>query len=142
MSFVTLLVQNPGFEPAFTFDHAMNHRAYLGQMSPLDQYTVVPYFIDPPQDQGISASQWHLNHQQSHNDALHAIPNNWNFYATLPLPDPDIGLFIGQNLRDTSFDNQGQKLWWTFANHMEHYIANAATLPASTEPPFQTFPFW
>jgi hypothetical protein len=121
----------------FDFEHAMAHRNYFGAMYPLPRFSVLPYLIDPTQNGELPASKWHLNHQQAHNDVLPVIPSRYNYFA----PTDEVGLFIGSNLIDTDLADEGQRKWWTFANHMEHYIANNALLPFPAE--FEVrFPFW
>ena len=142
MTLVSLLTVNEGHKAAFGFEHAMAHRNYLGQMAPLDRFSVIPYLLDPMQDLSIPGSSWHLDHQQAHNDALVSIPSYYQGPDGAAPTTVQTGLFIGQNLRDYNLDNLDQLRWWTFTNHVEHYIANGVTLPASQDPPPQTFPFW
>jgi hypothetical protein len=147
MSAVYLLTQ--GVENTFAFEHAMGHRNYFGAMHPLTRFSVLPYLLDPPHGTDISGGPWNLNHQQAHNDAHSALPAQYGIPSDLSL-----NLFIGQNLRDTSSKNPDQLKWWTFANHMEHYVANNTILPGPVAPPptvpgfpagYRTlwvFPFW
>ena len=53
-------------------------------------------------DPNVPASKWHLDHQVAH-DA-----------ANLPLH---------QNLIDSALNNEHQRIWWTFANHQEHFLS-------------------
>jgi hypothetical protein len=155
MSIVTLTYHHPDPTDAqvsvFAFEHMMATRNYFVAMAPLSRFSLLPYMLDPfPYPKEQEAHPWNLNHQQAHNDALASLPKA--FGATDPEeegepvgPDPDdIGLSIGQILRDTNFDNARQVKWWTFQNHMEHYIANNATFPetAPTVPPWWRWPFW
>jgi hypothetical protein len=148
MSLVSILTMTQGLGAAetFAFEHAMAHRNYLGQMAPLTRFSVIPYLLDPMIDNpSIAASNWHLNHQQAHNDALTSIPSyyvNPRTGEAWPEGETEVGLFIGTDLRDTDLNNEGQRKWWLFLNHQEHYVANGVTLPASIDPPPQTFPFW
>jgi hypothetical protein len=106
-------------------------------MAPLDRFSVIPYFIDPEQNVGTPGSMWHLDHQTSHNDALQHLPTEFGA-AT-------VGLFIGQNLRDTNLDDARQRTWWTFQNHMEHYVGGDTILPNVYLPPPAIqwqYPFW
>ena len=133
MSRASLLNLN---EPAFAWEHAMSHRNALGVMAPLDRFSAVPYFVDPMLDTNVSAGNWHLNHQQSHDDALANFPQ---YYSS-----PNLGLRFGQNLVDTDLSNAGQATWWTFLNHMEHYVAGDSVSLRPLPPPFPqwTWPFW
>jgi hypothetical protein len=181
MASVTLMRMGNGLgqRSAYNFEHAMAHRAVLGVIGfqpgikppstivpppwpavkprpPLSQYSVVPYFIEPPQGQKVGAGKWHLNHQQAHNDALQNIPSRYFWQspvtpppATPPPPPPaptkiTYGLRIGQNLVDTSFANERQRKWWIFQNWMEHYtMSQTVAPPPSPKPaPQWVFPFW
>jgi hypothetical protein len=99
MSFANLLVQNG----PFAFEHAMAHRYWMMAL-PLNQYSVVPYELDPMQNDPM----WALNHQQAHTDSIATPPPLGPFGEPYP-----------QNLIDTKFG-----LWWTFANHQSHLIGN------------------
>ena len=109
---------------AFTFDHAMAHRNYYQVMAPLHGWSVLPYFIDPgPNAQtGARAGPWQLNHQRAHDDFRVALPSDWN--------SPNQGIPTRQVLVDSDLNDKGSEVWWTFANHQEHYVANATVLPA------------
>lgn len=132
MAQVTLLVRNEGplAEAVFAFEHAMAHREVLGAMSPLTQFSVIPYFIYPMHNENQPGSTWHLNHQQAHNDVL----------SKLPSIIPGRGLDTDMVLRDSDLSNPRQGPWWTFANHQIHFLANAAVLPQTG--PGWTYPFW
>jgi hypothetical protein len=123
----------------FAFEHMFAHRNYFVAMAPLDRFSILPYLLDPfapPLPGVIEAQDWNLDHQQAHNDAWNVLPS---FYGAT---QQEAGLAIGQNLRDTNFTNPDQVRWWTFANHREHYIANNATFPPPTPPPYWMWPFW
>jgi hypothetical protein len=128
MSIATLLDYTDA--ATFDFEHMMAHRNYFAVMAPLNRFSVLPYLLDPSYDTGIPASKWHLNHQQAHNDSLNVLPSLYG--------STTIGLHIGGNLIDWDLSSPDQLQWWTFANHHEHYIANASTLPLLES----LFPFW
>ena len=108
----------------FAFEHAMAHRTFLGAIAPLDRFSVIPYFIDPQQNE----PRWRLNHQQAHIDALPHLPA-WYGWDTF-------GVSFMHNLLDYDLDDEEQRTWWTFANQQEHYAA-MHSLPAEL-----TYPFW
>lgn len=132
-------------DPIYDFEHAMAHRAYYAVMSPLSDYSVLPYFIEPmPRTPPPPpATNWRLNHQQAHNDYRAAIPGYWGADSI------GFGIPQSQNMIDSSFTDPSDMPWWTFVNHQEHYTANDAILPLSwtdpqtwlrgTEP---AYPFW
>ena len=124
-------------DPTFAFEHAMAHRLYLGLMSPLPRFSVVPYFIDPFTAQRPSDS-WHLNHQQAHNDADNVIPGSY-------LGPPIQG--FSPNMKDENLADAWNRSWWTFSNHHQHYVESDAMLPQPQTPPpppapVWTYPFW
>jgi hypothetical protein len=125
-------------DPWFAFDHAMGHRNALGVMSPLNRFAIIPYFIEPMQsDIGTPGSSWHLDHQTAHDDALEHLPSYFGA-AT-------VGLHIGGILRDTDLDDPRQRTWWTFQNHMEHYVGGNTITPNVAFPPPApqwVYPFW
>ena len=133
MSRVVLLNSN---DPTFGFEHAMAHRNGLGAMAPLSRFSVLPYMLDPMQHQEIPGSMWHLDHQQAHNDALDSLPSYFG--------SDTAGLAIGGILRDYNLDDASQRTWWTFQNHMEHYVGGDTITPnVELTLPFQwTYPFW
>lgn len=88
---------------AFDFEHDMHHRALA------EKTATNSYVFDPPYDTHIPASGWHYNHQQMHN----------NFTAALPFSR-------NQNLKENNLVNDRNRTWWTFINHQDHLIANAA----------------
>jgi hypothetical protein len=134
MSTASLLVMpdNPTQRAMFWFEEAMIHRRELGAMSPLNRFSVLPYFIDP----FLSNTMWLLTHQQAQNDANTTMPT-WNeapppaYPGTLLTSVPET-----QNLIDVNLDDQRQRAWWTFANHREQLIA------MDNLPPVLTYPFW
>lgn len=133
MSRVVLLNMD---DPWFTFEHSMAHRNALGVMSPLDRFSAIPYFIDPMIGEPTAGDSWNLNHQQAHNDALTHLPSYFGASTA--------GLAIGQDLRDTDFNNPGQRKWLEFQNHQEHYVGgNTITPNVPLTPPFMwVYPFW
>lgn len=130
----------------------------------LSRFSVVPYFIDPMIGADIMAGKYLLNHQQAHSDALNNIPDRyyWKYLTSIlqvPNPNPPpptlpqtsikpqtikYGLRIGGNLIDWRLSNKRQRTWWTFQNHMEHYVASQSIAPAPAPKPAPqwTFPFW
>ena len=130
----TLLNAN---DPWFAFEHAMAHRLYLGMMSPLPRFSVVPYFMDPMTAKR-PADGWNFNHQRAHDDADNVIPGSYLGPATLG---------FSPNLVDSNLSDPWNRSWWTFINHMEHYVETDAMLPnPQTSPPAPaptwTYPFW
>jgi hypothetical protein len=132
----------PEQQAVFEFEHMMAHRNFFIAMSPLYRFNILPYLLDPfepPLPDVRSGQSWNLDHQQAHNDMLSDLPRYYGGWEDLP---PELGLSIGQILRDTDFDNPEQVTWWTFANHREHYIANETTFPEETAPTYWKYPFW
>jgi hypothetical protein len=125
---------------SFSFEHAMAHRALLQVMGPLDQWTVLPYFIDPADFQANGAVNWNLNHRQAHDDFINYLPA----HSTSLTP----GFPNNQNLLDPNLADRRTWPWWTFINHQEHYNANAAIFPLQLSgnpiPPATEFvpPWW
>ncbi|PWT76102.1 MAG: hypothetical protein C5B60_04485 [Chloroflexi bacterium] len=130
MSEATLLVMgdDPIARSAFAFEHAMSHRTYLGAMFPLTRFTILPYFIDPQ----INDPAYRLDHQYCQNDFNSTMPT-WGAVPGGPTPPAPgtlaVAVPLSQNLLDHNFDKPEQQLWWTFANHQEHYVGSA-NLPA------------
>jgi hypothetical protein len=135
-------------DPNFAFEHWNVHRQALGVMSPLTRFSLVPYFLDPIQDPNQPAGPWHLNHQQAHNDAENQLPTTYT--------SRDSGVNFGSNLVDTNLSHAWNRSWWTFQNHLEHYVGNNTILPATDlyyevipdpipdppNPPIQPPPYW
>ena len=126
MTIVSLLVLPPANDErarkTFEFEHAMAHRAVLGAMTPLHQFSALPYFVDPMQNENWPGSKWHRDHQQGHDDARGKLASD-------------------QILRDANLNDEKQALWWTFVNHQEHHLQMGALSPPSTQNPW-TYPFW
>ena len=115
----------------------MAHRNGLGVMSPLDRFSAIPYLLDPMQDISTPGSGWHLDHQQAHNDAMDYLPTEFGAST--------VGLRIGGILRDYDLDDERQRKWWEFQNHMEHYVGANSISPNVYLPPPAiqwTYPFW
>ena len=125
----------------FGFEHAMAHRQLYASMSPLSQFSVLPYLIDPPQVGGKYA----LNHQQAH----------WDFLSTLPSFPPGIGVIDNPDgsttvptgglaqisdpiLLTDPVQNSRQFSWWLFANKTAH--DNALTVLELEQ--HWNYPFW
>lgn len=150
----------------YAFEHAMATRTLYGAMSPISQFSVLPYYIDPQQAGGM----YRLRHQQAHWDALSAIPSYppgigvitidtpAGQTVTLPeipgrvtntvvnidgsttttfVPSGAIAQGSDQPLADREF-TKIESPWWIFANHIEHYNAMDA-YPLAED---LTFPFW
>lgn len=115
----------------FSFDHAMAHRNVMAVMGPIDQWTVMPYWIDPTNYQAGPATNWRLQHQQAHDDFIETLPTN----PTAETP----GIPMAQNLIDNDLQDPGTRAWWTFNNHMQHLIASSAILPLPSAEPI---PWW
>lgn len=115
-------------DPAtFQFEHAMDHRPWIGVWESERQgYTSIPYFIDAP-----DSPAWRLNHQQAHWDTVYAPPK-----PTGPFAAP-----IGQDLliNGPTGPTSNAATWWTFANHAEHYAVSRTM--AENEWDFY-YPFW
>lgn len=148
MPLVTLLNID---DPLFDFEHAMAHREVLAVMAPLSRYSAIPYFIEPwPQPFPpfpAPGTDWRQDHQQAHNDLTVALPGFWG------ADNIGFGIPQSQNLIDNDLNNPGSRPWWTFTNHMEHYVANTSiyplpgTLPTAVAPGWWSevtvnYPFW
>lgn len=122
--------------PAFEFWEAMEHRRFLGAMAPLTRFSVLPYNLDPiPKQPGPSARFWMMNHQQAQTDFTVTSPT-WGFTGPGVPPYPtalSVAVPENQNLQDTHMTVEGQRKWFEFANHLEHYIL-AGTLPPNISP--------
>lgn len=117
----------------------MAHRNALGVMSPLHRFSVIPYFIDPMVQNDPPAGAWHLNHQQAHNDAANHLPEEFGSGI--------LGIALWANLLDYNLEDPDSRAWWTFTNHLEHYVGSNTILPQSApQPPPPapqwTYPFW
>jgi hypothetical protein len=139
MARVSLLRMGDGLgqRAAFELEHAMAHRNALGVMAPLPRFSVIPYLVEPMQVGARPTTQWHLNHQQAHDDALSNLPSQFG--------STSIGLRIGRDLADYNLEDPRQRTWWIFQNHMEHYIGGSTILPQVQFPPPApqwTYPFW
>lgn len=116
---------------AFTFDHAMAHRTVMQVMGPLSRFSIMPYFIDPTDYNARPATRWHQTHQQGHDDFNNGVPA----YSTALTPRiPSSQILIDSNLQE-----RGSRSWWTFANHMEHFVAADAIVPI---PEAVFLPWW
>jgi hypothetical protein len=116
----------------------MAHREYLGVMSPLPRFSVIPYWVDPMTAKR-PADNWHFNHQQAHDDADNAIP------STYMGPPAVVG--FSPNMKDANLSDPWGKAWWTFINNREHFVESNAILPAPQIPPpppapIIKYPFW
>lgn len=127
--------------PAWQFEHAMAHRELFGAMAiappepvqgeffvgaaGLNRFTVLPYFIDPQRN----IPPWHFDHGQAHQDYQNALPIAFGI-ESLGALDPTIDYI------DTNLAGEGQLIWWTFANHQAHLVAQTV-LPIE-----RTLPFW
>lgn len=133
MSRVSLL---NSYDPTFSFEHAVSHRTALGVMSPLYRFSVIPYFIDPMEVTEQPGGPWHLNHQQAHTDAASQLP--------IALDQRRRGVDLNANLLDYALENPDSRAWWTFVNHLEHYVGSGtvAVTPQPPPAPQWTFPFW
>lgn len=117
---------------AFAFDHAMAHRDVMAIMAPLDQWSAMPYFIEPTDWKASPANDWNLDHQQAHNDYASYLPA----YSAA-----SVAGFTWQHiLVDSNLADQASLQWWTFLNHQDHFLANSIVLPL----PFAlaTVPWW
>jgi hypothetical protein len=103
---------------AFEFEHAMAHREVMIVMGPLTQWSVMPYFIDPARYQAPPGTNWHRNHQQAHDDVTTYLPAD----GTALEP----GIPSSQVVQEGDLTDPERRTWWTFINHQEHYVSNAA----------------
>lgn len=148
------ILLNPD-DPLYDFEHAMQHREYFAVMKALHRFSKLPYLLDPAVGAELAAGPWQLDHQQAHNDFNRDLPSNYNngYYLTevTPVPPPtpppppytqatalDAGTFgipQAQILIEGSAQGPENRSWWTFVNHEEHFLANAAILPLPTTAP-------
>lgn len=110
-------------DPIFAWEHMNAHREYFAVMSALSRFSVLPYLLHPPHNTDVRAGDWHLNHQQSHNDYTAVLPAHWQS------PAVGFGIPTVQNLVDSNLNDRESLTWWTFLNHQEHFITNEAILP-------------
>jgi hypothetical protein len=89
----------------FVFDHDQAHRDYI-IIAGLPSNR--PAIIDPAPIAYTSriAGNWHHDHQRSHDD--------FSLNQTKAA--------ISQNLIDSTLAEPASLEWWTFVNHMQHYI--------------------
>lgn len=89
MSQATLLVfpDNERWKNVFSFDHAMAHRYIMSMMGPLNQWSAMPYFIDPMHYDDDPSGPWHFAHQQAHDDFNSYLPPH-------PNADPPPGMIF------------------------------------------------
>lgn len=132
--------------PDFQFSHQTLHNGWLGDMSAplvyvppvitpprrrgrvvsggLTAFSSIPYFIDP---QFNGSAFWNYTHGQAHRDGSVTL-DSW-FNQTLETT------LVRQPLVDFNLDRPVERTWWTFANFMEHYNAQAV-LPQQPFLPF------
>ena len=92
MSLVTLMHYPEDERQAATFEFEHEQAHRLLSFQLLD-----PMIADPT----VPASMWHVVHQWAHDT------------ANTP---------INAILADTDLSKQGQREWWTFSNHDEHFL--------------------
>ena len=109
----------------------MAHRRYFANMAPLDRFSALPYVLEPPYNTDIPASDWHLIHQTAHVNFAALVPATYN-------GDPREVAVLTQPLMDSDLSNTEELTWWSFAQHLQHYIADQALLPLSGG----AWPFW
>lgn len=117
---------------AFSFEHAMAHREVMAVMAPLNQWSAMPYFIDPADWKASPADSWNLDHQQAHNDYASYLPA----YSVALTP----GFTFQHILVDSNLADPASLTWWTFLNHQDHFLANNIVLPLPFALP--TVPWW
>jgi hypothetical protein len=129
MSIASLLVvpTDERTRSAFQFEHAMAHRQNMQVMGPLDQWSAIPYFIDPTIWDADPGTNWHLNHQQAHHDFISYLPAYFDQTQTAWKANP--GIPTNQHMLDPVMNEPKSRSWWTHQNHTEHATANAAILP-------------
>lgn len=94
----------------FVFDHDQEHRREMLVGSGRSSLAALqPNIIDPAPIDNTSrrAGNWHQDHQRAHDDfylAQAKVPSN-------------------QNMIDSNLAEPASLAWWTFVNHMQHYIA-------------------
>ena len=110
--------QDPHGSAFFAHEHKFEHRKLHQALDPTLTFSVSPYVNDPIFEDN---PKWHLNHAQSHYDALTSLPSYFGAVTAT-------GVFTTQNLVDTDLTNEPMRTWWTFENHTEHRLASA-TMP-------------
>jgi hypothetical protein len=103
----------------FNFEHDQDHRSWWWAISPVDQFSAMPYFIDPAAPEN---GAWRFDHGWAHADAL-------------PPGYLDATTILGQqNLIDVNFRDSPQTQWWLWANLLEHYTASTLLQTLQTAP--------
>lgn len=125
------ILLNPD-DPIFAWEHMNAHRRYFAMMAPLDRFSALPYLLDPTYNTDQRATNWHHNHQKAHTDFATALPRNYN-----ALPE-EVGISTAQPLAEHDLSDAESLTWWSFVQHREHYLADAAVLPILAG----TYPFW
>ena len=158
MSDVTLLAMPETQDGAgqFVFEHAMAHRAAQGTLSVfpgLPTFSTMPYFIAPrpgPYGRGFvptgqlaplyeNDGKYFQIHQQAQSDMLDNLPSqtvvdaSGQWWTEVPIGIPSL-----HDLQDMDLDDEAQRRWWTFANHMEHMSVGYSIHPIIV----WIFPFW
>ena len=126
----SLLTMN---DPLFWFDHEMAHRLPLGAMAPLDQFSPLPYLLDPFNEGGW----WRLIHSTAQNAFIENLPSWPGSRDQEGWANNGIGLATHQPLFAPDVEKPGQREWWTLANFREHLAAEASLSFEEL-----TFPFW
>jgi hypothetical protein len=145
MSLATLMVyprpdSGDAWRNVFSFDHAFAHRELMMFMGPLNQWSTMPYFVDPADYNPLPAGRWPLYHQQAHNDFNGFLPA---YGAQLePAFEAMGGIPQNQILIDTDFSRHESQTWWTFANHQEHLIAADSVTPYPQTGAITGLPWW
>jgi hypothetical protein len=82
-------------------DEERARTAFSWEHDILHRHKTPTFLLDPLQNTNEPGSKWHFDHQIAQNRLK-------------------TGSFI---LRDSDLSNSGQKAWWEFANHWEHYLS-------------------
>jgi hypothetical protein len=120
-----------GDPKVFSFDHAMNHRPWIGVWGPERQsYSTIPYLLgrfykDPLHDE----PQWRLWHQTAHWDTVYRPSNPAGPFSTP----------VGQPLWLSGPSEPNQTKWWLFMNWQEHVLVEANQ--AQNQNDFY-YPYW
>lgn len=115
MSLASLLTMK---DRAFAWEHEMSHRTLLSTMPPVDRFSVPPYFVEPQMNTG----GWLMDHAQAHDDFRVSLPVLWGWWY---LGNQEFGIASGNNLMDANLNSSDQVPFWTFVNHMDHYVATS-----------------